>query len=404
MKNNKYLLYRLLMLLFILIGVVACSDDKETIDYTDNSAFPPPVVTITSKTSLDEVEFRKSQTVTGTIESNNGLRDIYVTLMKQTDNGYEEINRNLRVYNPLDNFPRELDFSIDITVSQRQTAAIGVFATDIYTKVATQQVIVTSLVGVPEGKATIFDNIEMAPEWESPDNPTQPYIFSFGGVTVGGKVKHVLSLSDVANSTEGSIDFAFANFWRNQTFGLISNRGVGFASADRIGSGTVGRQVDDPWLSGATKNAVFFKIISADLVTSLGLNNFFETTTGDWETYELLDKLNSYVTGTATGDKQLLQRIGASSDNSTTPALQIVDGTYIAIRRQISSTSKYGIIKVVDAVDDTPTLNSSNKILGVTTGLGVSSYYKGPDLAGFDYTGVTKLYGQKCKLKIIIQE
>lgn len=506
MKNIKSNLYYLLLFIPMLMAIIACSDDKD-VDYTDDSAYPPPAVTITSATTLGEVEFKANQTITGTVESHNGLRDIYVTLLQSTENGYTEIDKALRVYKPLDSFPNEFDFSFEIAISNKLTSAIGVFATDIYTKVTLQEVAIINLIGVPPvitltpteisqidlnglvsisgtatsnvglgsitytliqkspfielstpanievlptdkeknfnfelavdderadaisvvvidkdgyketayidiksitgvpvGKASIYDNIELAPEWESPANPSQPYVFSFDGVTVAGELKNVLTLQDIVNSNSGSIDFAFANLWRNSTFAVISNRGPGFASADRITSGTVGRQVDNPWISTITKNAIFFKIIPSEMVTAMDLNNFFETTTGNWETYQALDQLATFVTGTGTGDKQCMQRVGASSDRADTPILQIVDGTYIAVRREYSSNKKYGIIKVIKAVDDTPTLNVDGRILGVTSEPGKSEYYKGPGQAGFEYAGVTQLYGQKCKLKIIIQK
>lgn len=506
MVNIKNIIY--ILLAMMLTGITACNDDKEAIDYTDDSAYPPPVVTITSPTSLSGAEFKKEQTVTASFESTNGLRDVYATLLKKAENDtYEEIDKSLRVYQSLDGFPNELDASFTINVSDKLTAAIGVFATDIYTKTIMQQVTIgylvgippvitlepseiaqvdlnqsltikgtassgtglssisytliqkspylelstsgniavspsekekefsfsivinderadaisvvatdkdgyketayveiKSITGVPEGKAAIFDNIELAPEWESPDNPTQPYLFSFDGVTVGGQLKNILTLQDAVNSSGGSIDFAFVNFWRNSGFVPIANRGPGFASADRISSGTVGRQVDVPWLSVITNNAVFFKIIPSEIVSAMKLEELFETATGNWETYQALEPLSSFVTGTATGDKQCLQRTGASADRTDDVNLQIVDGTYIAIRREYASAKKYGIIKVVKAVDDTPALNNQNKILGVSTDPGKSAYYKGPNQAGFDYIGVTKLYGQKCKLKIIVQK
>lgn len=67
-------------------------------------------------------------------------------------------------------------------------------------------------------------------------------------------------------------------------------------------------------------------------------------------------------------------------------------------------------MKVVQAGDDSDVLSSNNKIEDVTTGLGAGiankspeAFYSAPGLAGFDYSGVTKLYGRKCKLKIIVQ-
>lgn len=100
----------------------------------------------------------------------------------------------------------------------------------------------------------------------------------------------------------------------------------------------------------------------------------------------------------------MLQRLDASSDRTGTARLQIVDGSYIAIRRQFAGNTKYGIIKIVKAVDDTSTLNDQGKILGITSEPGKSQQYRGPDMEGFEYSGVTKLYGKKTTLKIIVQQ
>lgn len=504
MKSFKGILYMLLAISTLLLW--SCSEEPMAVDYTNDSAYPPPVVTLTSQASLESAEFRKNETITGQVVSENGLRDLYITLLKNGESGYEEVNRNYRVYQTFDGFPESQDFSLEINIADKETVAIGVFATDIYTKSTLQQVIIqrlrgippvvsltpnqieavelnetvslsgtaSSLVGlqsityalvrkspymeltepveiavsssdkeknfsfdiavdderadaiavvvtdsegfketifaniltitgIPEGRALIFENIEMAPEWESPVFPTQPYIFSFEGLVVNGELKNVVTLNDLITSTSGSIDFAFVNFWRNSGLVVIANRGPGFVSADRITGGTVGRQVDAPWLT-IGMNSTFFKIISPEMIAEMDLDNFFDNTIGNWETFQALDQLSSYVTGTGSGDKQLLQRLNASSDRSGTPLLQVVDGTYIAIRRQFGGNVKYGIIKVIQAVDDTPALNEEDKILGVKSEPGVSAYYSGPDQEGFEYVGVTRLYGKKTTLKIIVQQ
>jgi len=504
MKSFKWILYMLLAISALLSE--GCNEEPMAVDYADDSAFPPPVVTLSTQTSLETAEYRKNETITGQIASENGLRDLYITLLKNGDAGYEEINRNQRIYQTFDGFPENQDFTLEITIADKETVAIGVFATDIYTKstmvpvviqrlkgippvvtltpnqieaveldgsvsisgtastqiglqsisyalvrkspyrelsepvaisvsptdleksfsfeiaVADERadaiaVIVTdkdgfketafvdivTITGIPEGRALIFEEIEMAPEWENPINPTQPYIFSFEGLVVNGQLKNVVTLNDLVNATGGRIDFGFVNCWRNSGLVVIANRGPGFVSADRITGGTVGRQVDTPWLT-IGMNATFFKIIPSEMVAEMDLDNFFDTTFGNWETFQELAKLSTFVTGTGTGDKQLMQRIEASSDRATTAHLQIVNGTYIAIRRQFEGNVKYGIIKVIEALDDTPALNDQGKILGVTSEPGKSQYYRGPGMEGFEYVGVTRLYGKKTTLKIIVQQ
>lgn len=503
MKYLKRIFYTLAACSMLLFW--SCGEESMVVDYTDDNAYPPPVITLPS-TSLETAEYRKNVTVSGSVQSENGLRDLYITLLKNGTEGYEEINKNFRVYQTFEGFPESQEFTIEINIRDKETAAIGVFATDIYTKrtvaplliqrlkgippvvtltpnqidavelngtvnisgSASSQVglqsihyvlarkspyielsdlvsiavsptdkekyfsfkiavdderadaiavIVTdadgfrettfidivAITGIPEGRALIFEDIEMAAEWENPFNPSMPYIFSFEGVVVNGVLKNVVSLNDVATASSGKIDFAFVNFWRNSELVVIANRGLGFASADRITSGTVGRQVDAPWLTRGM-NATFFKLIPPEMAQEMGLDDFFDNTYGNWETFQKLNKLSTFVTGTASSDKQLLQRLEASSDRPGTPVLQIVDGSYIAIRRQYDGNIKYGIIKVVDAVDDSPALNDQGKILGVTSEPGKSYYYRGPAMEGFEYVGVTKLYGKKTTLKIIVQQ
>ena len=130
------------------------------------------------------------------------------------------------------------------------------------------------------------------------------------------------------------------------------------------------------------------------MVAEMDLDNFFDTTFGNWETFQELAKLSTFVTGTGTGDKQLMQRIEASSDRATTAHLQIVNGTYIAIRRQFEGNVKYGIIKVIEALDDTPALNDQGKILGVTLNRESLSITEVRD-GRIQYVGVTRLYGRK---------
>lgn len=506
MKRLNRFFYTIMAFSFLLLW--GCNEDPVAVDYTDDNAYPPPVVTITSNNTLATAEYRKNEIITGVVTSENGLRDLYVTLLRNGENEYEEINKNYRVYLTFDGFPKSQEFSIEINIADKETAAIGVFATDIYTKKAQESIVIQNLkgvppvvmlipqqieavelngmvsitgtassnvglqsiqyalarkspylelsplqtidvtpadkeksfsfeiavdderadavavivtdadgyketafvdivtiTGIPEGRALIFENIEMAPEWENPINPSQPYIFSFEGLMVNGQLKNVVTLNDLVNATGGgSIDFAFVNFWRNSSLVPIANRGPGFASADRITGGTVGRQVDAPWLTNVGLNATFFKLIPPEMAVDMDLDHFFDNTYGNWETYQELDKLSTFVTGTGSADKQLLQRLNASSDRTGTPVLQIVDGTYIAIRRQFAGNVKYGIIKVIKAVDDSGALNDEGKITGISSEPGKSQYYRGPNMEGFEYTGVTTLYGKKTILKIIVQQ
>ncbi|SCD20406.1 hypothetical protein PSM36_1586 [Proteiniphilum saccharofermentans] len=516
MKRCKQIIYTLLALSLAIFAT--CSDGEVAVDYTDDNAYPPPVVNITSPTSLEEALFQQTQMVTGSIESSNGLRDIYITLLKgNADVGYEEISRNNRVFQILDSFPNELDFSLNISLSDASTTAIGVFATDIYTKTTIIPIVVEklkgvpprvtlnpseidqielnesvtiegtassaedlasityalvrktpylelstpgiievgsseteksfsfditvdderadaisvvvtdkegfrttaytdikSITGIPEGRALIFEDFEMAPEWEIMSNagviPTQPYLFSIEGIQVGNEIKNVVTLKEAVDAPSGSIDFAFVNIWRNSDRVPVGSRGFAYVSAARLSGGPVGRQVDTDWLGGMTKNAIGFRILSQEEATTLNLDNFFETTTGNWETFEALSALDSYVTPAMVNNdinRILRQRTNAGASGNC--SLEITSGTYIAFRRVVNgSEDKLGIMKVIEAADDTDATSDdgckiTDPITGGTTP-GASAHYTGPNLPGFVYEGVTKLYGRTTKLKIIVQQ
>lgn len=502
---KKLKIFRYILLVALIGSLLHCSREPVAVDHTDDHAFPPPVLKL-DNTELEKVNYKEDATIEGTVESKNGLRDLYITLMKKVEDEYVEIDKNHRVYQSFDGFPENQNISLEINISDKETAAVGVVANDIYTKTTEENVIIGQLIGippvievspqqidevelnesvtvsgtassnagiksvtyalavkspyaelsepveislspgetekefsfeivvdndradaisvvvtdvddvketafvdihkitgVPEGRALIFDRVEMAPEWENPDKPSEPYIFSFDGVVVNGQLKNILTLNDLIVATSGKIDFAFVNFWRNSNHVTIANRGPGFASADRITGGTVGRQVDAPWLT-IDMNSTFFKLIPPEMAEQMDLDDFFENTPGNWETFQELEALSSFVTGASNGDKQILQRIEASSDRASPSELQIVDGSYIAIRRQYDGNVKYGIIQVIEAVDDTKAINEDGKITGINSEPGVSQYYTGPDLDEFEYSGVTTLYGKKCVLKIIVQQ
>lgn len=516
MKRCKQIIYSLLAL--SLAFFAACSDSEVAVDYSDDNAYPPPVVSLTSATSISEVELRESRTVTGTIESASGLRDIYLTLLKgNEEEGYEEINRNSRVFQMLDSFPNELDFSLTIAVSEEATTAIGVLATDIYTKTTIAPIVIErikgipprvtlnpseiaevgldesitiegtassaeglasityalvrktpylelstpgtievgsseteksfsfditvdderadaisvivtdkegfrttayadiqSITGVPEGRALIFEDFEMAPEWEIMSNagviPTQPYLFSFDGIQVGNEIKNVVTLKEAVDASSGSVDFAFVNIWRNSDLVPVGSRGFAYVSAARLSGGPVGRQVDTDWLGGTTKNAIGFRILSEEEAATLDLDNFFETTTGNWETFEALSALDSYVTpAMVNNDVNRILRQRANAGASGNCSLEITSGAYIAFRRVVTGAEdKLGIMKVIEAADDTDATSDdgckiADPITGGTTP-GASAHYTGPDLPGFVYEGAAKLYGRITTLKIIVQQ
>ena len=140
MKSTISMLYLLLVLLSL--QLLSCSDEQVATDYTDDSAYPPPAITLTSQSVLETAEFRMNEVIEGSLVSENGLRDLYITLLKNGDNGYEEISRNFRVYHNFEGYPVNQDFSLEINIADKETTAIGVIATDIYTKVAIEPIVI----------------------------------------------------------------------------------------------------------------------------------------------------------------------------------------------------------------------------------------------------------------------
>ena len=63
MKSFKWILYMLLAISALLSE--GCNEEPMAVDYADDSAFPPPVVTLSTQTSLETAEYRKNETITG---------------------------------------------------------------------------------------------------------------------------------------------------------------------------------------------------------------------------------------------------------------------------------------------------------------------------------------------------
>ena len=76
-----------------------CSDSEP--DYSDDNAYPPPTVELTSPSEIDVVEYNSTVTVSARSFSAVGIHSIYATLLKMDENGeYEEINATERQHLP----------------------------------------------------------------------------------------------------------------------------------------------------------------------------------------------------------------------------------------------------------------------------------------------------------------
>ncbi len=490
------------------MALTGCSDDDA--NYSDDNAFPPPAVEITSPAEIAEVEYNSTVTVSAISSSAVGIHSIYATLLKLDDmGGYEEINAKERQRLEIDTLQTDmhLEFDLNVKVNARDAAGILVSSTDVLTKTTEKvipikkitklpsqiftepaelpvlvpgeeialSVMLRSAVGIQsvthtlcnkiqgdlkeytavpvsgsptemdfvlktvidkteadgvkivvediEGKkeelivkiegmegvdnnvALVFDNVEMAPEWEQSLDPDQPYVFSVEGIKVGGVQKHVLSLKEIKayGSDVNSIDFAFINIWRNPEFTFVKNRGFSFVGASYIGRGAIGRQYDqNNWIkpSGVAAHKTQFTMIADDKVAELGIDEMMQHAAPDAETFEALNALQSIPKGA----EMLMQRVNASEQYPNDPcSVQIKDGSYISF---VTEAGKYGIIYVVEAADDTDALVAGGCKIAKPTGVENKKgpAYTEPGIAGLTYDGVALLYGRKCKLKIVVQK
>ena len=490
-----------------------CSDSKS--DYSDDNAYPPPTVELTSPSEIDVVEYNSTVTVSARSFSAVGIHSIYATLLKMDENGeYEEINATERQRLKIDTLQTDmtLEFDLNVKVNTREAAGILVTSTDVLTKTA-QKVIpikkitklpsqiftepsdfpvlvpdeevslsvvirsamgiksikhtlcnkvlgdlkeyttipvsgnplemefilktvvdnkdtngikivvedieggreekiinIEGLEGVDNNVALVFNNIEMAPEWEHSTEPDQPYIFSIEGIMVQGVQKHVLSLKEIKGygSKANSVDFAFINIWRNPSFVAVKNRGFSFVSASRISGGPIGRAYDvNDWIkpAGVTTSKTGFALIPDDKVTDLGIDVMIENAASDVNTFEALNVLQSIVKSIAEGGADMLmQRVNASDGYPNDPcSLQIKDGTYIAF---VTEAGKYGVIHVIEAANDMDALVAGGCKIATPTGVVGSQgpAYSGAGITGLTYDGVALLYGRTCKLKIVVQK
>ena len=62
-----------------------CSDSES--DYSDDNAYPPPTVELTSPSEIDVVEYNSTVTVSAKSFSAVGIHSIYATLLKMDENG-----------------------------------------------------------------------------------------------------------------------------------------------------------------------------------------------------------------------------------------------------------------------------------------------------------------------------
>lgn len=354
----------------------------------------PPKITFDQK-DLGAVQFEGTVTVKVNVEAKTNLKSFTYVLAQEVP--YSALGKPITINAKGDKIE---DFEFEIKIDHEDANAIAVTAIDA-DGFERREFVSFSIEGIPEGRAAIFRDLVMATEWEIPTEPTKPYIFSVKGINVNGETKHVVSLEEAQKAgKEASLDFMFANIWRNPNGGRLGNHGFAYVGAGRIDGGAVGRKPDvDNWLGESVRNEVNFEIIDEATAAHLDLDNFFETTTGNWRTFEALEGLKDLVKVSGS-NRQIYQRTNAGTAAGIITQ-QIKDGTYIAILQTANGVQKYGIIKVVKAGDESGAVLPNGKIDYPET-KDAPVPCSGPNL-GYDYKGVASLYGRTCELEIIIQ-
>ncbi len=100
-----------------------CSDSES--DYSDDNAYPPPTVELTSPSEIDVVEYNSTVTVSARSFSAVGIHSIYATLLKMDENGeYEEINATERQRLKIDTLQTDmtLEFDLNVKVNTRESS------------------------------------------------------------------------------------------------------------------------------------------------------------------------------------------------------------------------------------------------------------------------------------------
>ena len=396
---KTYKLYIAALTLSAAAIISSCTKEEKT-DYSQMTA---PQIQLVSE-MINSAEFGQTITIEGTVKSETGVRDISYILKKKNGNDYESVG--IVKYYPLPSLDKEVSFSIPVVIEDDEVAGVEIIATDVLTKSTGTIFKINSVTGVPQGGAWVFSNIELAPEFERPESPQQPYLFSTVGVNVGGTVKHVLTLQEAKDAASRGIDFAFINMWKNTqndppaAGSRLGNRGFAFVDVSQLNRGPIGRQCDFDWLP--VRDTTTMHLVNDNLAAAGKFAELFENAADNWKTYKALSRIPElFPTWTPGTHYNVMQRSGASADNTTACNLNLKKGSYIVFRRQNNLDFKYGVMQIVEMADDTDALDAGGcKILGDD----FTKWYTQPNQEGHTYNGVAKLYGRKVKLRIVVQK
>ncbi len=393
----------LLLMAGLMSSLLYSCDEENSVNYKDDGAYPPPAISLTSPASINSVELGQSVNISGSVSTSMGIRDMYfVQAENATEGGLKEIGN--RTYLNINRIVNDTTFSVDVKITEKTTSHIIMVATDVLTKKTAQNIEVDEVIVVNRDVVYIYKNIELAPEYERPASPVQPYLFSTEGVTVNGVMKNVLTLAEVKANGGIGVDFALINVWKNtQTdpptaSSRLGQRGFTFCDVSQLSRGPIGRQCDAEWFPKS--DTCCMMIIPPATAQAFGLDALFNNAKADDPTvYQTLNQLSGM--GMKVGTNYYVNKLsGASADRTDALVENLKAGSYIAIRRENNKDFKYGIIQIVDPGNDSDALDANSKIIGDD----YTKWYTGPELSGYTYNGVAKLYGRKCKFNIIVQK
>ena len=145
-KNTIILMFALLWGL----SLTSCSDSEA--DYSDDSAYPPPTIELTSPAEIDAVEYNSTVTVSARSFSAVGIHSIYATLLKVGDSGeYEEVNAAQRQRLKIDTLQTDMTLEFDLNVKVNTCEAVGILvtSTDVLTKTSQKVIPIKKITKLP---------------------------------------------------------------------------------------------------------------------------------------------------------------------------------------------------------------------------------------------------------------
>ena len=149
---KQYIKSTIILMFALLWGLslTSCSDSEA--DYSDDSAYPPPTIELTSPAEIDAVEYNSTVTVSARSFSAVGIHSIYATLLKVGDSGeYEEVNAAQRQRLKIDTLQTDMTLEFDLNVKVNTCEAVGILvtSTDVLTKTSQKVIPIKKITKLP---------------------------------------------------------------------------------------------------------------------------------------------------------------------------------------------------------------------------------------------------------------